>query len=114
MHWSAIASHPSGMVQPAKPREPLNRSDIIRMVANKQDLPFAVVEGVIDSFLDAIALSLACGEEVNLRTFGKFEPRQLKAVTRVNPKSGVVHEVPEKTGIRFAPSPNLKARLNRT
>lgn len=92
----------------------LNRSDIIRAIANAEELPTAVVDRVFSAALDIIGLSLSCGEDVNLRGFGKFEPRLRRPVTRKNPRTGIEHHVPEKTGVGFVPSPNLKARLNQS
>ena len=92
----------------------MNRSDIVRAVARREKIPIGTVDRIIDGFLDVVGLSLSCGEEVNLRTFGKFEPRQRAAVVRKNPKTGIEHEVPEKTSVGFIPSPVLKDRLNKT
>jgi DNA-binding protein HU-beta len=91
----------------------MNRTDIVRAVANKSGLPMTVVAKVTDDLLDVIGLCLAAGEEVNLRQFGKFEPRDRKAVVRKNPRTGEDIQVPAKTGVGFIPSPVLKQRLNR-
>lgn len=90
----------------------MNRTDVVRAVSNRTEVPVAQVETILGAFLEVVGLSLACGEEVNLRTFGKFEPRNRKPVVRRNPKTGVEHHVPEKVSVGFIPSPNLKDRLN--
>lgn len=90
----------------------VNRSDVVRAVSNKTAVPITQVETILGTFLDVVGLSLACGEEVNLRTFGKFEPRVRKAVTRRNPKTGEPTAVPEKMAVGFVPSVTLKERLN--
>lgn len=92
----------------------MNRTDIVRAVANKAGVPVYVVDKVTTELLEVIGLCLAAGEEVNLRQFGKFEPRDRRAVTRKNPKTGEDIHVPAKTGVGFVPSPVLKARLNRS
>lgn len=92
----------------------MNRSDVVRAVANAEHLPIATVDRIVIAFLDVIGLALACDEEVNLRCFGKFEPRARAAVVRRNPKTGIEHAVPEKKSVGFVPSPNLKSRLNKT
>lgn len=91
----------------------MNRTDVVRAVANQERVPAALVQKVLSGFLDIVALSLSAGEEVALRDFGKFEPRPRRAVTRRNPKTGTAVDVPEKTSVGFKPSPTLKARLNR-
>ena len=90
----------------------MNRTDVVRAVSNRTKTPVADVDTIVTAFLEVVGLSLACGEEVNLRTFGKFEPRKRKAVVRRNPKTGIDHHVPEKLSVGFVPSPNLKTRLN--
>lgn len=90
----------------------MNRSDVIRAISNQTRVPVAQVETVLGNFLDIIGLSLACGEEVNLRNFGKFEPRLRKAVTKRNPKTGDPLDVPERTTIGFVAAPALKDRVN--
>lgn len=90
----------------------MNRSDIVKSVARKAKITNAEADKAITALLEVIALSLACGEDVNLRTFGKFEPRLRNAVVRRNPKTGVEHKVPAKITVGFIPSPNLKDRLN--
>lgn len=90
----------------------MNRTDVVKAVANRERVSAAEVERILTSFLEVVGLSLACGEEVNLRGFGKFEPRHRNAVNRRNPRTGIEHAVPEKLSVGFVPSPNLKNRLN--
>lgn len=90
----------------------MNRTDVVRIIADEETIPVAQVERVLDQFLNVVAESLAEQEEVNLRGFGKFQPRRRSPVTRKNPRTGILHEVPEKWSVGFVPSPNLKTRLN--
>lgn len=90
----------------------MNRTDVVKAVANREHVSAAEAERILNAALDIIGLSLACGEEVNIRGFGKFEPRHRNAVVRRNPRTGVEHKVPEKRSVGFVPSPNLKDRLN--
>lgn len=90
----------------------MNRGDLVKAIADQDGLPSAVVDQVLGSLLDTIALSLAAGDEVTIRRFGKFEPRRRRAVTRLNPKTGIPVNVPEKMSVGFVPSMNLKQRLN--
>lgn len=88
------------------------KSEMIKGLARKTKLTQVEVESVLDAFFDVVGLSLACGEDVKLSGFGKFEVRHRRAVKRANPKSGEMMEVPAKRSLGFKPSPNLKARLN--
>jgi nucleoid DNA-binding protein len=91
----------------------VNRSEIIQMVARKEGIAQDDVTKVVNSFIDTMGLCLATGESVNLRTFGKFEPRTRKATTRMNPKTREPMAIPDRESVTFVPSPNLKERLNR-
>lgn len=88
----------------------MNRSDIIAaLAAAGHPNPEAAVACV----LDTITASLARGESVSIRNFGKFEPRARTAVTRYNPKTGVPIDVPTKVSVGFMPAPALKTWINR-
>lgn len=90
----------------------MNRGDILKTVADRTDLPVAQVDTVLTGLLDAITEGLNTGEVVNIRRFGKWEPRHRKAVVRKNPRTGDAIPVPAKISVGFIPSGNLKAVLN--
>lgn len=91
----------------------MNRSDIVDELVllgtEPEDARLAV-----DRVLNAISRSLACGERVTIRNFGKFEPRNRRPVIRKNPVSGEPIDVPEKVSIGFVAAPALKERVNRS
>lgn len=91
----------------------MNRSDLIRAAAEAENLPMGQVERILDSIMETIGVSLACGEAVMIRNFGKFEPRQKRATERKNPKTGDIISVPPKKAILFHAAPALKERINR-
>jgi nucleoid DNA-binding protein len=88
------------------------KSEMIKGLARKTGMTQAEVEKVLEAFFDVVGLSLACGEDVKLSGFGKFEVRHRQAMKRANPKSGEMIEVPAKRSLGFKPSPIMKARLN--
>jgi DNA-binding protein HU-beta len=90
----------------------INKSDLARAL-RLEGYRQSQAEVAVDRVLDAITVSLACGESVSIRNFGKFEPRTRSAVTRKNPKTGKEIKVPEKTSVGFIPAPALKERLNK-
>lgn len=67
----------------------------------------------VETVISSISRSLADGERVTIRNFGKFEPRLHKSATRTNPLTGQTTTVPEKRSVGFVPAPALKVRLNR-
>jgi nucleoid DNA-binding protein len=68
----------------------------------------------MDAFVEIASLSLACGEVVNIRGFGKFDPRKTEGRMRKDPRTGADIYVPDRVRIGFATSKTLKARLNPT
>lgn len=90
----------------------LNRAELLQRVANAEGVPVAQVERMFDRLLDVVTETLANKEEVSIRLFGRLEPRTRRPVTRINPRTRVAHDIPEKNSVAFVPSLTLKARLN--
>lgn len=57
----------------------MTKKDIAQAVAASTDVSAATAEAVIGAALDAIAASLAKGEDVRLAGFGAFETRERAA-----------------------------------
>lgn len=89
----------------------MNRSHVVRALMRDGHTQRSA-EQAVEQVLNAIALSLACGEPVTIRNFGKFQPRTRRSVTRKNPVTGESVTVPEKTSVGFVPAPALKERIN--
>lgn len=82
----------------------MNRSDLVKAIANQCSLSQKQVDQVIDLFVDTIKLSLECDEDVMISGFGKFSIRNRRSVTKVNPKTGERITVPAKKTFIFTPS----------
>lgn len=116
----------------------MNKTDLVTVVARKESVvdllekhgmtivasgdgpPISVnqlhreiVDTVVDDVLEVIGMSLSAGEQVNLRGFGRFDPRDRKPVVRLNPATQEPIQVPAKRSVGFVPSQILKDRLNR-
>lgn len=91
----------------------MNRSDIVKAVANQCSLSQKQVDEVISLFVKTIKLSLECDEDVMISGFGKFSMRQRKAVKKTNPKTGDVIYVPAKKTFIFTPSKVFKNLITR-
>ena len=90
----------------------MNRSEVIAQTAERLSKPVETVEAVVSVFFDVCAEALAQGEPVNVRRFGKFEPRLRRAMTKPNPKTGEPMNIAERLSVAFLPSELLKAALN--
>ena len=67
---------------------------------------------LIDAVLEEIVSTLALGEDVNLRGFGKFAVRQKSERPGRNPKTGVGALIAARKVITFKASGNLKAEVD--
>lgn len=70
-------------------------------------------DAVVTKIIEVICLALTCGESVNIRNFGKFEPRTREPVTRKNPRTGTLVDVPRRHSVGFVPAPALRDRMNK-
>lgn len=90
----------------------VNRAEFIRNVAELTGQSACAIDEALTAMIDVIASAMHRGESVNLRTFGKFEPRHRAPVVRVHPTTGEQINVPAKTAVAFVPSDVLKERAN--
>jgi nucleoid DNA-binding protein len=90
----------------------MNRSDVVRMTATDLDMRDADVDRILMTVLDNISVLLGVGEDVTFRSFGKWSPRQRRAILRTNPKTGDAMKIPDRVGLVFIPSATLRQILN--
>ena len=72
----------------------MNKSAIIARVAQRMGLNRFTAEGAVDTVLEAIAESLAKGEDVQIAEFGTFRTRSRSARTGRNPATGESVQIP--------------------
>ena len=51
----------------------MNKSELIRTLAEETDLPFEDASLVVNTFFDAMKESLIAGERIEIRVFGSFK-----------------------------------------
>ncbi|MBI4377585.1 MAG: HU family DNA-binding protein [Nitrospinae bacterium] len=86
----------------------MNRSELIKMMANGERISSKTSEKVIYLFINAIKIALSKGEKVTISGFGTFSIAQRKARKGRNPKTGEVITISEKKVPRFKPSESLR------
>lgn len=86
----------------------MNRSDLVGRVSRKAQLTKPVVDEVLDLILRILTETLASGEEVAIKNFGKFEVRDREPTVRKNPRTREEIKVPAKRAVLFRPSQNFK------
>ena len=91
----------------------LTRRQLIRRLAERfADLSRADVALSVKVILGAIEQAMVAGDRVEIRNFGHFEARLLRARTRRNPRTGESLSIGAKRRPVFKPSWSLIRRLN--
>ena len=91
------------------------KSEIIKKLHKKYPaLNRSQTQAVVDIIFDTIAESLIRHNPVELRDFGRFSIKTIKAKYNArNPKTGEIIYVPEKKKISFKMSKHLKEEINK-
>ena len=91
------------------------KSEIIKQLHKKHPaLNRSQVETIFDIMLGAISNSLAKDNSVELRNFGRFSIKNIKAKYNArNPKTGEIIYVPQKKKVSFKMSKHLKQEVNK-
>lgn len=87
----------------------MNKKDLVEVVRGLElGLKKAEAEEVVASIFDAMAGTLAKGEDVEVYGFGKFKIKDVAERTGRNPQTGEALTVPAHKKVAFAASKNLK------
>lgn len=90
----------------------MNKTELVKVVAEKADLTQAVAADAVNAMVDAIIEKLAEGDEVAILGFGSFKVADRPARTARNPQTGEMVEVPASKAVTFKVSKSLKEKLN--
>lgn len=90
----------------------MNKSDLIRIISEKNNIPYRKAELIVESFFDFIIESLKSGKRVELRGFGSFFTKSYKSYMGRNPNSGEKILVPPKRLPLFRAGRELKKMIN--
>jgi integration host factor subunit beta len=93
----------------------LVKSQIIKQLHQKHPaLNRSQINTIVDIVLDTIVESLVRQKPVELRNFGRFTIRNLKARYNArNPKTSEIIYVPERKKVSFKMSKHLKQEINK-
>ena len=91
------------------------KSELIKQLHKKHPkLNRTHIDNIVNIFFDTIADSLIMQKPVELRDFGRFSVKTIKAKYNArNPKTGEIIYVPEKKKISFKMSKHLKEEINK-
>lgn len=83
-----------------------------RIAGKRPDLKKNDIADIVSLFMTGIGDALVRDERVELRDFGVFTPKERKARTARNPKTGAPVEVPATKVCGFKAGKELKRRLS--
>lgn len=86
----------------------MNKSDLIKSVADSTGLKQTEASRVVDSVFDIITGSLRQGEQVAVAGFGTFVAKTRAARDGRNPSTGQTIHIPQRTTAAFKPAAALK------
>ena len=89
----------------------MNKKEIIKLVAESQDVTLKDCETVINALIEEISKQLEAGENVVISNFGTFEVRERKARSGINPATGETMDIPAQRSVAFKVGKQLKDRI---
>jgi len=93
----------------------VNKSELIeRLVSKSPDLLATDVQMAVNTIFEQITAALERGERIEVRGFGGFSVRQMKARQGRNPKTGETVQVEQRASIHFKPGLEMRDRVNNT
>jgi integration host factor subunit beta len=90
----------------------VNKSDIINLVCEKDNLGLSDVEYSVKKIIDFMSENLYQGERVEIRGFGTFSLHTHQSRLARNPKTGDKIALERRNTVHFKPSKELKSRVN--
>ena len=92
----------------------MSRTKLIKQLKEKNpSLNQSELKTIIDTFSESISNALKTGQEVEIRDFGSFRLRKLKASAYLrNPKTNQLIYRPERVKVKFKASKKLNKLIN--
>ena len=90
----------------------MNKSDIINLVSEENNLGLSDVEYSIRKIIDYMSENLYQGERIEIRGFGTFSLHTHQSRVARNPKTGDKIALERRNTVHFKPSKELKSRVN--
>lgn len=93
----------------------MNKPELIeRLVSKSPDLSATDVQMAVNTIFEQMTAALETGERIEIRGFGSFSVRQMKARQGRNPKTGETVQVEPHATIHFKPGLEMRDRVNNT
>jgi nucleoid DNA-binding protein len=95
------------------PQKDMNKKELAKEMSRRHSMTTVEAKKVIDLLQEITEEALERGEEVRVAGFGIFRVIIRKPRTAHNPVTGEAVEVPERKGITFKPSSELKRMIRK-
>lgn len=95
------------------PQKDMNKKELAKEMSRRHSMTTVEAKRVIDLLQEITEEALERGEEVRIAGFGIFRVIKRKPRTAHNPVTGDAVEVPERKGISFKPSSELKRMIRK-
>ena len=89
----------------------MNRDQLVRKIATDAQLSRKQAGAALDSFVDAVQMSLVEGSRVTLSGFGTFVTAQRKSRVVRDPRRGTALRIAARRVARFVPGLELKMAI---
>ncbi len=90
----------------------LTRRNFTNYLAEKQAIPFIEAEKIVKLLMSHVLHHLYDGQRIELRGFGVFDTKTVKAYQGRHPRTGEKIEIPERMKITFKASKILLNKIN--
>jgi integration host factor subunit beta len=90
----------------------MNKSDLIRLLADKEGLTLKTAESAVNTVFNSIEQALIQGDRVEIRGFGSFQVKNYEGYDGWNPKTGELVKVQPKKLPVFKVGKELKERVD--
>ena len=95
-----------------KDEKAMTKSDLIRVVSVKNDIPFPDAESAVNVFFQAMIDGMRSGKRIELRGFGTFAIREYDGYLGRNPRTGEPVNVPPKRLPFFKVGKDMREAVN--
>ena len=90
----------------------MNRSELIDILASKNELTKAAAGGILDTLIETIQAAVKKGDSVTLVGFGSFKSVKRAARAGKNPSTGAALKIPASTVPKFTAGSKFKAAVD--
>ena len=89
----------------------MNKSELVKAVADKAGCPDSQAQKVLDAVIDTVQGAVASGDKVTLPGFGAWSRTERKARMGRNPRTGEPVQIAASKGVKFTAGAGFKSAV---